>query len=731
MSVKKRIVSVIVTAAVIVGASAGITTAVRVTTQNNRVMVVPVSDLNTGGYFYGGGGSMSGQVTTDASQNVYVSDTETVESVSVREGQSVKEGDVLLTFDTRKTSLGLQQEQLNHQKIELDIEVAKKNIETLNKLKPVSDSDGGGGDIVPVIPDDNDGNKEKTGTVYVGTITSTAVDQYTGDGDGTADNPYIFLVRADDDGNMTIDPSFISALRTNAGQAAAGETGDGSGQTSGETASGGTPDGDADTQVTDSPDVYFCLKNVDESGTLVSAWIGSAASMSTEKETKLNMSGGGISASGLTVDEIAAVLSAMQLTDEEKAAIKKAAGIAESVVTVTPTPTPAPTGEPVTTPEPTAEPTQAPSDNGGNGSGTGNNSGITEGTTTASHQLVTVTPPAAQTAMIRRIVKAGDGRSSGRLISGSLPGGSMTSSAMYIDASAVYSSMTGTAGAEAVLTAETSSPSADNSGGSSGSDDSSGYSGLIPSNAEYTAEDLKQAKKDEQEKLDSLELDLKESDLKIAQTQKDLNEGTVRAKMNGVVKKAGDPENIPKDGSAFITVTGSEGMYIQSAVAESMLNSVHEGDTVTVTSWTTGNTYEGTIKEISPYPDTSGMYGYSTEDSYYPFTAYINTPDAQLTEGDSLDVSIDSASTDGMTDDGSLYLSKAFIREENGTKYVWKRGDDGKLTKQSVKTGKLSNDSYQILSGLSSDDWVAFPYGNDVREGAVTREGTVNDLYSS
>ena len=126
------------------------------------------------------------------------------------------------------------------------------------------------------------------------------------------------------------------------------------------------------------------------------------------------------------------------------------------------------------------------------------------------------------------------------------------------------------------------------------------------------------------------------------------------------------------------------------------------------------------------------MYGSSPTDSYYPFTAYINTPDAQLSEGDGLDVTLNSSTSDtGMTDDSSLYLMKAFIREENGTKYVWKRGDDGKLTKQNVKTGKLSNDSYEILSGLSADDWVAFPYGNNVKEGAATTEGSVNDLYSS
>ncbi len=757
MSAKKRIVSVIVTVAVIVGAGAGISTAVRATTQNGKVMVVPVSDLNYGGYDYGNYSSMSGQVTADAAQNVYVNDTETVESVSVTPGQSVKKGDVLLTFDTNKTSLGLQQEQLNHKKIELDIEVAKKNIETLNKLKPVSDSGGGGGTdpLVPDIPDDN-GQDEP---VYSGTITSEAVDQYKGDGDGTADNPYIFLVRADADGSMIIDPSFVEALQTLAGQAADGAEGQdaaansestgnsanagnaankaasSNGENTGTSSTAENSSASVGTETTGN-DVYFCLKNVDENDALISAWIGNAASLSTTESTKLNMSGGGISTSGLTVEEIAAVLSAMQLTDAEKAAIMKAAGI--ELPDMTPTP------EPTVTPEPSVAPSPEPADSDSD-AGSDVNSGakttsirgntgshvrtanVVDGTGTARNAAAgqaNADISSAQLAVIRRVV--GLTEDAGKLLTGS----SVSDSAVSGPAGKAGVSY-GNAAPTAVLTADTSDASSSGSG-KSGSDNTSGYSELIPSNAEYTASDLAQAKKDEQEKLDGLQLDLKESDLKIAQTQKDLDAGTVRAKMNGVVKTVGDPKNIPKDGSAFITVTASEGMYITSAVAESMLDSVHEGDSVTVMSWTTGNTYDATISDISPYPDTSGMYGSSPSDSYYPFTAYINTPDAQLSEGDGLDVTLNSSTPDsGMTDDGSLYLMKAFIREENGTKYVWKRGDDGKLTKQNVKTGKLSNDSYEILSGLSADDWVAFPYGNNVKEGTATTEGSVNDLYSS
>ena len=37
----------------------------------------------------------------------------------------------------------------------------------------------------------------------------------------------------------------------------------------------------------------------------------------------------------------------------------------------------------------------------------------------------------------------------------------------------------------------------------------------------------------------------------------------------------------------------------------------------------------------------------------------------------------------------------------------------------------------QIKSGLSTKDWIAFPYGADVKEGAKTSEAGYADLYSS
>ena len=79
--------------------------------------------------------------------------------------------------------------------------------------------------------------------------------------------------------------------------------------------------------------------------------------------------------------------------------------------------------------------------------------------------------------------------------------------------------------------------------------------------------------------------------------------------------------------------------------------------------------------------------------------------------------------------DDSFYLWKAFIREEDGRKYVWKRGEDMLLHKTFITVGQLSGEGYKIIDGVSMEDWIAFPYGKGLAEGAKTREGTPDELY--
>ena len=76
-------------------------------------------------------------------------------------------------------------------------------------------------------------------------------------------------------------------------------------------------------------------------------------------------------------------------------------------------------------------------------------------------------------------------------------------------------------------------------------------------------------------------------------------------------------------------------------------------------------------------------------------------------------------------------LQSMFIRTDNGKSYVMARGEDGRLEQRWVQTGRGLWGSYtQIRGGLTIDDYVAFPYGRDVVEGAHTQEATTDQLYN-
>ena len=62
--------------------------------------------------------------------------------------------------------------------------------------------------------------------------------------------------------------------------------------------------------------------------------------------------------------------------------------------------------------------------------------------------------------------------------------------------------------------------------------------------------------------------------------------------------------------------------------------------------------------------------------------------------------------------------------------YVYVRNTEGKLEKRKIKVGRSLWGSYtQVISGITAEDWLAFPYGKSVKDGAPTFEGTYENLY--
>lgn len=242
-----------------------------------------------------------------------------------------------------------------------------------------------------------------------------------------------------------------------------------------------------------------------------------------------------------------------------------------------------------------------------------------------------------------------------------------------------------------------------------------------PENEEqtYTAEELKTAISEQARRVSSTDLAKRMAEAELKELNDQLEDGTVYAKADGVVTTVGDPQNPPQDGSAFLQISGKEGLYISGTIAELDLETVKVGQTVTATDYETGNSYSGTITQIGTVPaDSNGYYGDNNPNSsYYPYTAYIEDTTG-LKKGQYLDLTIDTATDENTA--GGLYISQGYVKDENGQSYVYKE-ENGKLVKQKVKTGKSLWGSYiEIKSGITDSDYIAFPYG--VSEGEKVKE---------
>lgn len=234
-----------------------------------------------------------------------------------------------------------------------------------------------------------------------------------------------------------------------------------------------------------------------------------------------------------------------------------------------------------------------------------------------------------------------------------------------------------------------------------------------------------EAIKQQEREVREIELQIRASNIRISKLQRELEKKTVVSTVNGVVKSMGDPVTGNYSGDAFMVIESDDGYYVQGSISELMLDTLNVGDILTCMSYESGNYFQAEITEVSEFPGNSNYYYGSgnTNSSYYPFVAKV-LEDLELKNGEGVNITLESSQSMDTID-----LSEAFVRSENGQYYVYK-DENGKLKKQIVEA-RMSTDGYsiQILSGLSLDDKIAFPYGSSVKEGAPTKEGTLDQIY--
>jgi len=230
----------------------------------------------------------------------------------------------------------------------------------------------------------------------------------------------------------------------------------------------------------------------------------------------------------------------------------------------------------------------------------------------------------------------------------------------------------------------------------------------------HTQDEIDQMVASLKREITSQQIDVKQAQLTYEKTASAAQDGIVKTECTGTVTTLADYDSV-NTGETFLSVTSDEGLILQGTVSETDRDKMQPGTEVMVTSYMTGEMSTAVINYLSETPAGNGYSGMGNPNSsYYVFRANVS-PDSSFTTNDWVGIEMLSEDTGSDT----FYLQTMFVRRENGSAYVMK-GENGRLVKQYVKTGRtIGSYMTEIVSGLSQDDYIAFPYGRKVKEGAV------------
>lgn len=248
-----------------------------------------------------------------------------------------------------------------------------------------------------------------------------------------------------------------------------------------------------------------------------------------------------------------------------------------------------------------------------------------------------------------------------------------------------------------------------------------------PENPEspMTEEERKARMAELKQNIETNQIKLRMAELELKQMKRELGDGAVYAKFDGTVLTVTDPDEAFMNNTPVVKLSGGGGYLIEGAISELRLTEIHVGQQVEMTSWETYETYTGTILEVSDVPTDNNFWSDGNNNvSYYGFTVAVDG-EADLREFETMEMRL--VSSGGSS---GFFLPDAFLLQENGKSYVYVQGENELLEKREVVTGrKLWGQYTEIISGLTSEDYVAFPYAKSSEVGAKTEIGTQNELY--
>lgn len=223
--------------------------------------------------------------------------------------------------------------------------------------------------------------------------------------------------------------------------------------------------------------------------------------------------------------------------------------------------------------------------------------------------------------------------------------------------------------------------------------------------------------------------------LEIQKIEESMTQSVVTSKIAGVVKTINEGGKTDDYGNElpFISILTTGDYRVKGLVNETNVWMLTEGQPVILRSRVDEEaTWTGTIEEIDTENQESGnnnMMSYdgsdsSMQSSKYPFYVKLDSGDG-LMLGQHLFIELDEGQTE---EKEGIWLYSGYIVQDEETPYIWADNGSGKLEKRTVELGEYdeAQDMYEIVSGITEDDYIAWP-----QEGLSEGMGTTTNMEDS
>lgn len=233
-----------------------------------------------------------------------------------------------------------------------------------------------------------------------------------------------------------------------------------------------------------------------------------------------------------------------------------------------------------------------------------------------------------------------------------------------------------------------------------------------------------------QAQVSQLNYDASTKQLEIDRQKTAIENNEVFAPMSGVIKEINKDAQGTSDSNGpadyyyggdsqnekhFISIMAVGDYRVKATADEMNVRSMSEGQPMIIRSRIDDQIWTGTISKIDlEHPENNNnndMYYYDggsgEKTTKYPFYVSLDSTD-DLMLGQHVYVELDYGQ--GEIKDG-IYLYEFYIMQEDGKAYVWLENSKGRIEKHEVTLGEYDENmmQYEILSGLTKEDYIAYP----------------------